>query len=288
MDRVNLLAGALVVATVASAAWLLQMPGRLDQPVQPYRAVLETEPAVRVLLVTMWAPSTGYERIQPLLGCLERSLGEGSVELAQRDTYAEGTAVLLSGGAEIGAVCSGATGDPHLRERFEAAFQLRHQHGGVYHSAVIVQASDPAWELADLEGADIAWVDVNSLTGYRAVRAHLRGLGQEPDLYFGRSTFTHGHDRSVQAVRDGVVRVAAVDEEILATMSDLGDLRVVWRSQAFPSPPIVVARGRTDLRDALNAVADDPECFTTLGASGLEETSWSDYDELLEVLESGS
>ncbi len=151
----------------------------------------------------------------------------------------------------------------------------------------MVRKGDPARSVADLEGADIAWVDPDSLTGFRAPRAAFREMGLDPDRYFGRATFTHAHDRAVEAVRSGLVQVAAVDEELLAAEPAPHELRVVWRSQAFPSPPFLVSRDRPDLLGPLEDIAARPECLSALGAEGLTASHWALYDPLGEIIEKG-
>jgi len=268
---------------------------RTDPPHEPLPpAEADGQADVRVLLVTMWTPSTGYEHIRPFLDCLEQALAESGspsvgsrVQLVQRNTYAEANALLATGGADMGLVCTGSTADKALRAGFLAPMRLRFDYGASYHSVVIVQAADPARDLEDLAGSELAWTDPDSLTGYRVLRAHLRSQGIDPDQYFGRATFTHSHERSVDAVRRGIVRAAAVDEEILAEVEYLEELRVVWMSEAYPSPPFLVSRDRTDLIPLLERLAERPECLEGLGANGLTATDWSAYDQVQQVIAAG-
>lgn len=251
-------------------------------------------PDVRVLLVTMWAPSAGYQRIRPFLDCLEEELAVGTsrapgnrVQLVQRSTYAEANALLAAGGADMGLICTGSSADPALRVGFHAPFNLRFEYGAHYHSALIVQANDPAREIADLMGASVAWTDPDSLTGYRVLRSHLRSQDIDPDRFFGSATFTHSHDRSVDAVHKGVVRAAAVDQEILEEVEHLDALRVLWLSEAFPSPPFLVSKARPELISVLGRVGQRRSCLEGLGANGLVAADWSDYDGVQKVIADG-
>ena len=295
---IPLLSLALIGLGVALSFWVLRTSPVVDSSALVGEAVASpasgSPDGIRVLLVTMWAPSTGYLHVRPFLDCIEEQLERRGdpelgtrVELVQRNTYAEATAVLAAEGADIALICTGSTGEHVLRELFHASHRLRYEYGGEYHSALIVRDDDPALTLQDLAGADIAWTDPNSLTGYRALRAHLRSVGSDPDQFFGTITFTYAHDRSVEAVRTGVIRAAAVDEEILAEGEGAGDLRVVWLSEAFPSPPILVSRKTPQLREVLGEIADRNECLVSLGAEGLEPTTWEVYDSVASVLENG-
>jgi len=204
-----------------------------------------------------------------------------------RGSYAESGALLASGGADLALVCTGSTAYPGLRERFEIAYRLRFADGSsTYRSAVVVREHDPATSLLDLEGAAVAWVDPDSFTGYRLLRRHLRQQGLDPDSFFGDTTFTYGHDRAMAAVRDGVTRAAAIDEQTFAGRESEG-LRVLWRSDLYPSPPLLVTRARPDLKAVLDQVKDRPDCLSDLGAAGLDPAEWSDYDAVGPIVASG-
>ncbi len=243
-------------------------------------------PELNFVLATMWSPAEGYEQAQALINCLEEELGE-HIGLVQRRSYSEGNAVLTSGGGDFGLICAGATRDAKLRDQFDAPLSLVSEEGSVYHSVLIVRPDDPAQSLAALSGSSVAWVDPISLTGYRALRARLRAGGHEPDAFFGTSMFTHSHDHSIQIVVDGVARAAPVDEEILKTDPRREQVRVLWRSPAFPSPTFVVRKGNPELTAALRKAGERPECIGPLGAQGLEEGSWERYIELQTTIENG-
>lgn len=209
--------------TVAAAICLAGAAGQgCDRPNEVRKAAPEAvaapEPTVRVLLATMWAPSSGYERVRPFLDCLDASAdpggaGPGSSRLVQRGSYRETNALLAAGGADLALVCTGSAVDPALRAGFDAPWRLRFADGeDTYRGTLVVKADDPARSVEDLAGAPIAWVDPDSFTGCCLPRSRLRDQGIEPDRFFGEATFTYGHDRAIDAVRLGVVRVAAVDE----------------------------------------------------------------------------
>lgn len=259
---------------------LLQEPtpdGWDERPANVVSESSSTPPVARVLLSAIWGPASGYERIRPLIGCIEEVL-DGPVQLVQRQTYAEANSRIASGDIDIALICTGATNDPEVRRQMDAPFRLRFDQGDMYRSVVIVRASDPASDIEDLRGSPMAWVDIDSLTGFIAPHVELARQGLDADSFFGPTTFTHGHDRSIRSVAQGLVRAATVDEEVLAQSSLADQVRVVWRSPPYPAPPVLTRRDRPDLVQALAAIADRPECFTGLGARGLVPAQWSDYD----------
>ena len=208
------------------------------------------------------------------------------MELLQRGTYAEANALIASGRGDIALVCSGATGDPRLRASMAPVFRLDSGSAGNYHSVVVTRSDDPATGLVSLRGASVAWTDPDSLTGYRAPRAALRALGEDPDTYLGIASFTHSHDAALDAVAQGLVRIASVDEEVYRA-HESREMKVVWRSGPFPAPPILVRRGDEPLVAALVALAQRSECLADLGATGLVATDWATYDILTSTITSG-
>lgn len=244
-----------------------------------------TGPILRVVMGTRWSPVEGYERTRTFADCLREETGR-PVTVIQRSTYSEANALIAAGGAEVALVCSGATADRRLRDAMVPVFRLDSGGDGTYHSVIVARADDPAADLRALRNASIAWTDPDSLTGYRAPRAALRILEEDPDGFFGPVSFTHSHDASLDAVAQGFVRVAAVDEEVLRAGHRPG-LKIVWRSDAFPSPPVLVRHGDGALEAAVAAIAERPECLADLGASRLVPATWATYDPLSAVLVNG-
>lgn len=249
-------------------------------------AVVDDVPEDHLVLGTMWSPKEGYQRGRPFLDCLAAEVGH-PIGLVQRRTYAQSTAELLEGTGDIGLICTGATAAPALREHFRAPFALASARGPSYRGVVVVAADSSIDSLVDLKGVAVAYVDPDSLTGFRAVRARLRDAGHEPDVFFGPAIFTFSHDRSIEDVAAGIVAAAPVDEEILERHPRRDEVRAVWQSDSFPSPPVLVRKGRTDLLEALSRLVDRAECVEPLGARGLAPTSWAPYDEVARVIEQG-
>lgn len=278
-----------VVAVGATIALALNRPGA-DPTTEAVVGVDSSEAddaTERFILATMWSPTAGFERSERFLECLVEALGR-PVQLVQRETYAEGNAMLLSGHGDVGLICTGATADSRLHEDFVPAWRLVDEHGlDTYRSVVVVREDDPAQTLDDLEGASVAWVDPSSLTGYLALRHELVQRGHRPDTWFGTSRFTHSHDRSAVSVAGGVLRAAPLDEVVFRAMPEREHLRVIWTSERFPAPVFLVRRGRVDLIRALGELATRSDCLEPLGATGLVRAAWEDYAPVRSVVELG-
>lgn len=275
----------LLMTGVVVLAFTATTPGEPAAAAPPRDVPVMTEGPIEVVLGTRWSPVEGYNRSRKFAACLEEATGR-PVQVLQRDSYAEANALVAAGKGDVAIVCSGATADPRLRQAMDAVWRLDVTGEGTYRSVLVVRESDPADSLLALRGASITWADPDSLTGYRGPRAALRRLGEDPDRFFAASSFSHSHDASIEAVSQGFVRVAAVDEHILHAHGT-GGLRAVWTSEAYPAPPVLVRAGDQGMRAALDDIAGRPECLADLGASRLLATDWATYDTVIATIEEG-
>jgi len=139
--------------------------------------------------------------------------------------------------------------------------------GALYRSAVVVRASDPATDLADLRGRRLAVNDLASNSGMNLLRAEIAPLARGAPV-FAAVTITGAHTASVEAVATGEADVAAIDGVTWAHLqrqrpNATQGLRVLSWTRATPGLPLIAA-GTTDdavlasLRQALAEVAADP------------------------------
>lgn len=122
-----------------------------------------------------------------------------------------------------------------------------------YHSILIVKTDSPYQKLDDLKGKTLAWADANSTSGYLIPLVSLRGVGIEPDKFFGKTLFSGGHEQSVLGVINGQFDSAFTwsskghNAGQIRAMVDRGVLkmdqfRVIWESPLIPNPVISVRK----------------------------------------------
>lgn len=229
---------------------------------------------------TFAAYSRLFERLEPKL--------EVEIELVQRRTYHEVNALLATGQLDAALVCTGGYVD--LARRSPGAVEIIAVpvvHGRTtYQSYVIVPSASPARELAELRGKRFAFTDDLSLSGFGYPAHLLRKMGAEPGTFFGSVTFTHSHDRSIEAVAKAVVDGAAVDslvyDALVRSSPEIGAAtRVIHRSPPYGVAPVVVStridpRRRAAIRDALLQLHEDPEARAALRRVGFERFSAPD------------
>jgi phosphonate transport system substrate-binding protein len=234
-------------------------------------------------LAPILSPRSGGEGLVSLCRALSERLGRPVAPLLGAD-YRETNDMLALGQLDVGIICSGAFSDPRLdRECEPLLVPLLAGAGSTYESYVIVRAKDPALQLEDLQDRDFVFTDSLSLTGYIYPISRLCAMGRTPGSYFSKVSFSHSHDRSIAMVVDGSITEAAVDSSVFMIWSERHPeeakrLRILERSEAFPSPPIVVratlaTRDRDALREALMGLATSEEgkaILKTIGWTGFQ------------------
>ncbi|MBL8719525.1 MAG: PhnD/SsuA/transferrin family substrate-binding protein [Myxococcales bacterium] len=215
----------------------------------------------------------GRQRLAAWLGV---RLGRG-VSVTQRETYAETNDLLARGEVDFALVCSGAyVALPAQTIDLIAAPST--QGTATYHSLVLVRKSDLAATFEDLRGRRFAFVDALSLTGRLYPEALAREAG---GTFFGDSIYTHSHTESIRMLATARVEAVAVDSLVYDLMRRdepelVSKLRVLVKSPAFGSPPIVVRRGLDPkiveaLRTALLGMHEDEAGRALLAELGFDK-----------------
>ncbi len=203
--------------------------------------------SLRLAVAAIISPQGNVESYKALADYLAEKL-ERNVEIVQRRTYAEVNDLIAKGKVDLGFVCTSAyvTGHKQFGMELLAAPQINGE--TVYFSELIVPASSPARNMADLRGKVFAFTDPMSFSGRAYPTYLLQQLGETPEAFFSRTFFTYSHDKAIYAVADGVADGAAVDSLVLAHALErdpaLGRrIRVILRSPPFGIPPVVAPPG---------------------------------------------
>ena len=226
-----------------------------------------TGPPFRVAVGAMISPERTYDVYGDLFRLLAERLGR-PLELKQRRTYQEVNGLVMRGEVDAAWICTGAWSE--LRTAGAARLLAVPVVDGLttYQALILAGPGRPAARsLEELRGAKFAFTDPISLTGCRYPRDRLAAKGERVEVFFGSTFFTHGHDRSIEAVRRGLADGASVDSlvyDFLARRSpdEVEGVRVLERSDPFPIPPLVVpaAAAEADLerlrRELLSLRAD--------------------------------
>jgi phosphonate transport system substrate-binding protein len=168
------------------------------------------------------------------------------VSFIRRGSYSGITDLLLQGKLDFAWVC----GYPYVRH----ADQMRllavpvYQGRPLYQSYIIVPASDKSSRrFQDLRGRIFAYSDPDSNSGYLYPQSLLADARETGDVFFGRSFFTWGHPRVVEAVAVGLADAGAVDGYVWETMAVrrpelTARTRILDKSPWFGFPPFVARK----------------------------------------------
>lgn len=229
------------------------------------------------------------ELLERLKSYLSRQTGR-EVQLVQRRTYEEITALLLSGKLTAAWIC----GYPlvQYREHLSLVAVPLWRKEPLYSSYLIVPEGREARGINDLKGDLHAFSDPNSNSGYLVTAAVLAGMGFRPEAFFREVIFTYGHRNVVRAVASGLAKSGSVDGYVWEVMASIEpDLtsrtRVIRKSELLGFPPVACLANQSasvdvDLvRRALLAMRDDPEgraVLSMLRLDGFTEEPQSLFD----------
>lgn len=167
--------------------------------------------------------------------------------------------------------------------------------GADYSSMIVVREEAPVRAIEDLRGGVAAVNDIQSQSGYSALRSVI-APHQEGGRFFARVIVTAAHIDSVAAVATGAADVAAIDCVTYALIARyrpaaLDGIRVLGRSPRAPGLPYItggdadddrVARFRAGLRQALAdpGLVAAREAMLLVDAVQLPEAAYRRIDEL--------
>lgn len=236
--------------------------------------------------------SNDLELLSRLKNYLSRQTGS-EVQLVQRRTYEEITALLLSGQLTAAWIC----GYPLVQYRDKLALVAvplwREQ--PLYRSYLIVPAGREAGSIDDLRGDLHAFSDPNSNSGFLVTAALLAEKGLKPEGFFRDTIFTYGHRNVVRAVASGLAQSGSVDGYVWEVMASLepeltSRTKVIRKSELLGFPPVACLAAQANstdvelIRKALLSMADDPEgraILSLLKLDGFTEEPQSLYDPIV-------
>lgn len=224
--------------------------------------------ALRIAVGGMITPKEGFVYYREFLDYIGKKLGR-PVRYVDADSYEKINDGLKNGTIDAGFVCSGPYVDG--KEEFGLELLAMPEAYGVasYRSYVIVPVASRANTFEALRGKTFAFTDPLSNSGCLVPRYMLSKMGESPDSFFGKTVFLKTHDRSIEAVAEGIIDGAAVDSLIweYANRKDpryTSRTKVIVRSEPYGIPPVVVRPGlaqslKARLREIYLGAHADPE-----------------------------
>ncbi|WP_112309108.1 phosphate/phosphite/phosphonate ABC transporter substrate-binding protein [Pseudogemmobacter bohemicus] len=160
--------------------------------------------------------------------------------------------------------------------------RLPHTPAGQYHSVLVARSDDPRQSFINFDGADFAWNDDLSQSGWAAPAHHAAkaGIRLNPQHRSG------SHRASARAVSVGKADLAAIDAVTWAIMAEDGSgdsagLKEITRTMPTPALPFIAGRDldQAAVFAALEAAIDalSPADQAVLHLYGLVPASGADY-----------
>lgn len=201
--------------------------------------------SLKVAISSMTSPKETLINYESFIKYLERKLNL-SIYLYQRQNYSDVNDLLRFKIVDLAFICTYAyvKGEKEFGLKLLAVPESKGE--PYYYSYIIVHKESQIKNFSELKGKTFAFTDPLSNTG-RLYPLYLLFLEKEdPSKFFSRFIFTYSHDSSIKAVAEKIVDGAAVDSLIydfnkLKKDKYIQDVKIILKSPAFPSPPVVAA-----------------------------------------------
>ncbi len=238
-----------------------------------------TASSLRFAVATMVSAEATFTTYRSLVQRICRDVGRQEA-FVLRPSYADVRRELEQGRIDVAFVCTGTYVHALPQGRIRLLAKPEFEDGLQYRCLFIVPAGSSRDALESLRGAVMAFTDPESNTGCLVPQALLLERGYDPQAFFSKIVFTGSHDRSIRSTALGVVDVAAVDSlvwesNVQEDASLARRVRVIWQSEAFGAPPIVVPADldpelERSLRQAFLTLDQDEEGREILSSIGIK------------------
>ena len=227
----------LIATTSANADWRTQYP------------------TINFGVLTLENQMTTVDRYNIYIAYAEKKLGV-KIKLFQASDYAGVGQALIAGHLQMARIggagyasawldCNGCIEPSVTTEGLDGTTG--------YLSILTVRTDSPYQSLQDLKGKSIAFADPNSTSGYIVPMVMLTKSGIDPDKFFGKTSFSGGHEQSVIALLkgtyDAVYTWTAKNDSFgnLRMMMDKGllkrdQVRVIGTSDPIRNPLLAVRK----------------------------------------------
>ena len=211
---------------------------------QPANQLMEPG-LLRVAVAAMISPKETIVYYKELLDYLGTKAGY-SVQLIQRKTYGEINELFLNRRIDLAFICTGPYATGKEKYGFEGLATPVVRGEPYYQSYLIVNKNSRFRKIQDLKDQVFAFTDPESNTGSLVPSYWLSEMGETPESFFTRVTYTYSHDNSILAVAKNLVGGATVDGHKweyynLRNPVHTSMTRVIKKSELFGGPPLVVS-----------------------------------------------
>jgi phosphonate transport system substrate-binding protein len=190
-------------------------------------------------------PAIYQDVFEPFITHLEETTGK-EVEYFSAQSYAAQIEALRSGRLHVAGLSTGSTPFGVNIAGFNPFTIMGTEEGEYgYRMQVITHADSDIGSIENLRGQTVAHTEQASNSGNQAPRALLSSEGVTPGEDY-EVTYSGGHDQSILGVANRDYVAAPIASSVLDRMADrgvvdMGDLRVIYESQSFPTTAFGIA-----------------------------------------------
>jgi phosphonate transport system substrate-binding protein len=235
----------------------------VERPTSPATEAAQLKVAVAAII----SPKETFIYYRQLLDYIGSKMNR-EVQFVQRKTYGEINELLAKGKIDLAFICSGPYVVGNEKHGFQLVATPQVQNSHFYHSYLIVNKTSEFQTLEDLRGRVFAFSDPDSNTGKLVPTYWLSQLGEQPETFFSKTTYTYSHDNSILAVAKSLVDGAAVDGLIWEYYHRKNPIftaktRIIRKSEPYGIPPMVASSAipyelMNQIRVILFSMHEDP------------------------------
>lgn len=256
---------------------------------------LSDSDSIRIAVSAIISPEETFAYYQDMFNYISLKMGV-PVKLIQRKTYQEVNDLVRKNSVDAAFVCSLAYVEGNEQFGMELLVVPIVRGEPRYYSYIIVPEDSNVNSLKELKGKTFAFTDPLSNSGKLSPEYLLAQMGENPETFFRLTFFTYSHDKSIQAVAEGMVEGAAVDS-LVWDFKNFTDPRftsrtkIINKSKPFGIPPVVVSKDidpslKEKLRKILLEMHEDEkgrEILDRIMIDRFSEANDSLYDSIREM-----
>ena len=233
----------------------------------------------RFAIASMVSAEETWVTYKELIDYVASHIGD-EASMVLRPSYSDVRILLEEKKVDVALVCTGTYITCSRSATIELIAAPEFKNDLKYRCLFVVNKNSAIDNITDLQGRSFAFTDPESNTGCIVPSWIVSKHGAEPKDYFSKIVYTGSHDKSLHAVAKGLVDGVGVDSLVFYSFVEnhpemRESLRVIWESEAFGAPPIVVPTGlpesaKEQLREIFVAMSEDAQGREILDGIGIE------------------
>jgi len=279
----------IIVVTVLSAAitlaGLIKLYNYNKSPVISFSDWVGVKPIttqsnkLRFAIASMVSVEETWITYKKLVDYVASHIGD-EASMILRPSYSDVRILLEENKVDLAFVCTGTYIMCSRAATIELIAIPEFKNNRKYRCLFVVGRNSIVNKFSDLKGKSFAFTDPESNTGCIVPTWFVTQHGEDPKAYFSKIIYTGTHDRSLDAVARGLVDGAGVDSLIyhsfIETHPEMKDsLRVIWESECFGAPPVVIPTGlpeskKKQLREIFLSMSQSVQGREILDGIGIE------------------